>query len=76
MARIFRFAPGRSPLYFFGNYRFDDPLDSFGVVCAAEHLAGAFVETSAGQSHLIAVLICSSGTSPVFAQQWSPPRLW
>jgi len=57
--RIFRFAPGRSPLYFgkASTYRFDDPLGRFGVLYAAEHLAGAFIETfgrAVGQ-HLIAV---------------------
>jgi len=57
--RIFRFAPGRSPL-FFGttrSYRFDDPLGRYGVLYAAEQLAGAFIETfgrTVGQ-HLIAV---------------------
>lgn len=57
--RIFRFAAGRSPLYFGSarSYRFDDPLGRFGVLYAAEHLAGAFIETfgrAVGQ-HLIAV---------------------
>ena len=57
--RIFRFAAGRSPLYFgsASTYRFDDPLSRFGVLYAAEHLAGAFIETfgrAVGQ-HLMAV---------------------
>jgi len=57
--RIFRFAPGRSPLYFGSarTYRFDDPLGRFGMLYPAEHLAGAFIETfgrAVGQ-HLIAV---------------------
>ncbi|MDQ6674543.1 MAG: RES family NAD+ phosphorylase [Chloroflexota bacterium] len=57
--RIFRVAPGRSPLYF-GKaciYRFDDPLGQYGVLYAADQLAGAFIETfgrAVGQ-HLIAV---------------------
>jgi hypothetical protein len=47
------------PLYFgkASTYRFDDPLGRFGVLYAAEHLAGAFIETfgrAVGQ-HLIAV---------------------
>jgi len=57
--RIFRFAPGRSPLYFgqAGSSRFDDPLGRFGVLYAAEQLAGAFIETfgRAVSQHLIAV---------------------
>jgi hypothetical protein len=57
--RIFRFAAGRSPLYFgsASTYRFDDPFGRFGVLYAADHLAGAFIETfgrAVGQ-HLIAV---------------------
>jgi len=57
--RIFRFASGRSPLYFGSarTYRFDDPLGHFGVLYAAEHLAGAFIETfgrAVGQ-HVLAV---------------------
>ena len=57
--RIFRFAPGRSPIYFGSarTYRFDDPLGRFGMLYAAEHLAGAFIETfgRAVGHHLIAV---------------------
>jgi hypothetical protein len=57
--RIFRFAPGRSALYFgqASTYRFDDPLGRFGVLYAAEELAGAFIETfgRAVGVHLIAL---------------------
>src|SRR5919205_424613 len=56
--RIFRVAPGRSALYFgqARTYRFDDPLGRFGVLYAAEELAGAFIETfgRAVGVHLIA----------------------
>jgi hypothetical protein len=57
--RIFRFEPGRSPLYFgrAQTYRYDDPRGRYGVLYAAEALAGAFIETfgrTLGQ-HLIAL---------------------
>ena len=50
--RIFRFALGRAPIYFGSarTYRFDDPLGRFGVLYAAERLAGAFIETFGGRS--------------------------